>query len=155
MSNKIKYELEFTVKSSANLLYKYIATPSGLSEWFADNVNSRGEIFTFIWDGEEEQAKLLTKKLNQFVKFKWADDEETERKIDAAAEAQIDLAKEALRKSVTAKIRASKILTEVEKTGVDDLHGLITKAKQEAEEAVQGPKLIRQFWFFCDLKYVY
>ena len=76
MSEKIKYELEFVIKASANMLYKYISTPSGLSEWFADNVNLRGEFFTFIWDGEEERARLLTKKLNQFVKFKWEADEE-------------------------------------------------------------------------------
>jgi len=78
MSDKVKYELEFVVKSSAKLLYNYIATPSGLSEWFADNVNSRGEIFTFIWDGSEEQAKLLKKKDSQFIRFKWLEDDNDE-----------------------------------------------------------------------------
>lgn len=76
VSDKIKYELEFVMKSSASLLYKYLSSPSGLSEWFADNVNSRGEIYTFIWDGSEEQAKLLTKKRDQFIKFKWLEDDD-------------------------------------------------------------------------------
>lgn len=76
MSDKVKYELEFVIKSSASLLYKYIATPSGLGEWFANNVNSRGEVFTFIWDESEEQAKLISKKNNQFIKFKWLEDED-------------------------------------------------------------------------------
>lgn len=48
----------------------------GLSEWFADNVNSRSELFTFIWDGSEEQAKLLTKKNGERVKFKWLESDE-------------------------------------------------------------------------------
>jgi len=48
MEVKVKYELEFPIHASPSLLYQYISTPSGLSEWFADNVNSRGEIFTFI-----------------------------------------------------------------------------------------------------------
>jgi uncharacterized protein YndB with AHSA1/START domain len=78
MTDKVKYELEFVVKSSASFLYKYVATPSGLSEWFADNVNSRGEIFTFIWNDSEEEAKLLSKKQDQFVKFKWLEDEDEE-----------------------------------------------------------------------------
>jgi uncharacterized protein YndB with AHSA1/START domain len=78
MTDKVKYELEFGVKSSASLLFKYMATPSGLSEWFSDNVNSRGEVFTFIWGETEEQAKLLTKKRDQFVKFKWLEDEDTD-----------------------------------------------------------------------------
>ncbi len=71
MSEKIKYELEFVIQSSPQLLYQYLSTPSGLSEWFADNVNSRGEIFNFIWDGSEEQAKLLKKKTDEFVRFSW------------------------------------------------------------------------------------
>ncbi|MGB0186699.1 MAG: START-like domain-containing protein, partial [Flavobacteriaceae bacterium] len=49
MSTKVKFELEFPIQASPQLLYNYISTPSGLSEWFADNVNSRGELFTFIW----------------------------------------------------------------------------------------------------------
>ena len=76
MSDKIKYELEFTVHASPQLLYNYISNPSGLSEWFADNVNSRGEIFVFIWDDSEEQAKLLTKKNNERVRFQWGEDED-------------------------------------------------------------------------------
>ncbi|MCW1953635.1 MAG: START-like domain-containing protein [Flavobacteriia bacterium] len=71
MSDLIKYEIEFVIQCSPQLLFQYIATPSGLSEWFADNVNSRGELFTFIWDESEEQAKLLKRKSDEFVKFRW------------------------------------------------------------------------------------
>ncbi|KOS06133.1 hypothetical protein AM493_08885 [Flavobacterium akiainvivens] len=73
MDEKIKYELEFPITSSPQLLYQYISTPSGLSEWFADNVNSRGEIFTFIWDDSEEKARLSSKKSGEKVKFRWVD----------------------------------------------------------------------------------
>ena len=51
ISVKDHFEIEFVIKSSPQLLYQYLFTPSGLSEWFADNVNSRGEVFVFIWDG--------------------------------------------------------------------------------------------------------
>ncbi|MBD3862310.1 MAG: hypothetical protein ACI9NI_001982 [Olleya marilimosa] len=76
MEDKIKYEMEFVVHASPSLLYQYISTPSGLSEWFADNVNSRGELYKFIWDGSEEQAKLVTKKSGERIKFKWLADED-------------------------------------------------------------------------------
>ncbi len=76
MEDKIKFEMEFVIHASPSLLYQYISTPSGLSEWFADNVNSRGELFTFIWDGSEEKAKLLSKKSGERVKFRWSSDEE-------------------------------------------------------------------------------
>jgi len=76
MDDKQKYEMEFVIQASPALIYTYISTPSGLSEWFADNVNSRGELFTFIWDGSEEQAKLLSKKSSERVKFRWLEDDE-------------------------------------------------------------------------------
>ncbi len=77
MEEKVKFELEFPIHASPQLLYQYISTPSGLSEWYAENVNSRGEFFKFIWDGSEEQAKLLSKKSGERIKFKWLDDEDS------------------------------------------------------------------------------
>ena len=76
MDDKIKFDIEFPIHASPQLLYQYISTPSGLSEWFSDNVNSRGELFTFIWDDSEEQAKLLTKKNGERVKFRWLNDDD-------------------------------------------------------------------------------
>jgi uncharacterized protein YndB with AHSA1/START domain len=77
MEEKVKYEMEFPIQASPSLLYQYISTPSGMGEWYADNVNSRGEFFTFIWDGSEEKAKLLGKKSGERIKFRWMDDEDT------------------------------------------------------------------------------
>jgi hypothetical protein len=74
MELKLKYELEFPINSSPSLLYNYISTPSGLSDWFADNVNSRGEYYTFIWNDSEEKARLIIKKTNEKIKFKWLDE---------------------------------------------------------------------------------
>jgi uncharacterized protein YndB with AHSA1/START domain len=74
MDAKIRYELEFPINSSPQLLYQYISTPSGLSEWFADNVNSRGEFFTFIWNDSEEVARLSSKKSGEKIKFRWVDE---------------------------------------------------------------------------------
>ena len=76
MSDKIKYELEFPIHASPNMLYQYISSASSLSEWYADNVNSRGKIFSFFWDGVEEQAELISSKNNQFVKFKWLEEDD-------------------------------------------------------------------------------
>jgi len=78
MGDKVKYEMEFPIHVSPSLLYQYISTPSGLSEWYADNVNSRGVDFIFIWEGSEEQAKLLGKKNGERIKFRWDEDEDTD-----------------------------------------------------------------------------
>ena len=76
MSAKIKFEIEFPIHATPHMLYQYFGTPSGLSEWFADNVNSRGEVYTFIWDGSEEQAKVLQERPEEKIKFKWLEDED-------------------------------------------------------------------------------
>jgi hypothetical protein len=75
MSDLIKYSIELSINSSVNILYKRLSTPSGLEEWFADNVNLKDNVFTFFWDGSEQSAKLLKKKSNKFIQFKWLDDE--------------------------------------------------------------------------------
>jgi uncharacterized protein YndB with AHSA1/START domain len=78
MSEKTKYEIEFVVKASPKMLYKFLSTPSGLSEWFADNVNSRGKVFSFFWDDSEEVAELVSKKTDSYIRFKWEEDEDDE-----------------------------------------------------------------------------
>lgn len=70
---KVKFELEFPIHASPSMLYNCLATPSGLEEWFADRVNSRGKIITFMWDDSEEEAKILAKKVNERIKFKWTE----------------------------------------------------------------------------------
>lgn len=87
MDVKIKYELEFPINASPSLLFQYISTPSGLSEWFADNVNSRGEYYTFIWDDSEEKARLTAKKSNERIKFRWID--ENDKDTDYSCEIRI------------------------------------------------------------------
>lgn len=75
MSERQKVEIEFLLKTSPKILYNMISTPSGLSDWFADNVNVRDEVFTFFWDGSEEKAKLISKTKDQAVRFQWDYDE--------------------------------------------------------------------------------
>jgi len=76
MAEKVKFELEFPMHSSPAFLFPYLSTPDGLSEWFADNVNSRSDIYTFIWDDSEEQAQRISHKTNERIKYKWLNDED-------------------------------------------------------------------------------
>ncbi len=69
-----RVDLEFTFNTSPSILFNRLSTPSGLSEWFADDVRLEGNVFTFIWDGSESQAELTKKQDNKCVRFKWLDD---------------------------------------------------------------------------------
>ena len=76
MSEKVKFILEYEIRSSAKILYSFISEPNGLSEWFADDVKVSDHTYKFMWDdGEEQKAKLLSFKENKSVKFHWIDDE--------------------------------------------------------------------------------
>lgn len=74
--SKEKYQVEFEIRSSPKILYSFISNASGLSEWFADEVNERDGIYSFEWEGSDAKAKLISKKENQSIRFHWLEDKE-------------------------------------------------------------------------------
>lgn len=72
-----KFQLEFILNVSPSMLYNYIISPSGLSEWFADNVNVKGSKYSFVWGDNEEIAILIKNKQDNYLKFQWEQDENT------------------------------------------------------------------------------
>jgi uncharacterized protein YndB with AHSA1/START domain len=75
MSEKKKFSIEYEIKSSPRILYTFLNEPNGLTQWFADDVSVRDQIYTFTWDDETQKAKLMAMKENKLVRFKWLDDE--------------------------------------------------------------------------------
>jgi len=72
---KKKIELEYSVPSSPKVLFKRLSTVDGLAEWFADKVDSKDDIYTFAWEGEEQQARLMEMIKDESVSFQWIEDE--------------------------------------------------------------------------------
>jgi uncharacterized protein YndB with AHSA1/START domain len=66
-------ELEFTFKTPLGVLFSRLSTPDGLAEWFAEDVNLQGNVYTFIWDKSEHQAEMISMKENKYVRFRWLD----------------------------------------------------------------------------------
>jgi len=78
MSDRKKFQIEYQINSSPEFLYTYINTPSGLAAWFADDVSVDGDIYTFMWEGSEEKARILGKRASKFAKFQWLEKPENE-----------------------------------------------------------------------------
>jgi|TARA_A100001011_G_scaffold105227_1_gene111417 uncharacterized protein YndB with AHSA1/START domain len=78
MSIKKEFVIEYDFQSSPQLLFQYLSTASGLSEWFSDDVNYRGEKYTFFWGDSEEYARVLSKKINEKIRFQWITGEDDE-----------------------------------------------------------------------------
>jgi len=49
MAGKTKLQLEYTMNCSPKVLFNRLSTAAGLTEWFANYVKVKGNIFTFIW----------------------------------------------------------------------------------------------------------
>jgi uncharacterized protein YndB with AHSA1/START domain len=75
MAEKKKFNIEYEIKSSPRILYSFLNEPNGLTQWFADDVSVKDQIYTFTWDGEQQTAKLLSIKENKIVRFRWIDDD--------------------------------------------------------------------------------
>lgn len=73
MSKKQLFSLEFPVRSSPQILFEFIGTPSGLQEWFADEVNEKDGAYYFSWGGDApEKAEILERVSDKLIRFKWA-----------------------------------------------------------------------------------
>lgn len=85
MKKKTIYSLEFPIRCSPAILYEFLATPVGLSEWFADKVDQRDTLFHFNWNGSIDTAELLETVENEYVIYRWDyynDDEFFEFRIE-------------------------------------------------------------------------
>jgi uncharacterized protein YndB with AHSA1/START domain len=76
--SKQLFTLEFPVRCSPAILYEFLFTPAGLSEWFADQVDERDGIFYFNWNSSVETAILVENEQDKFVRYRWEDAPEEE-----------------------------------------------------------------------------
>jgi len=71
MNERESYELEYNLNTSAKLLYSMIASPEGLSKWFAPKVDQNGKEIIFDWNGSFQKAEVVSKKINESIKLRW------------------------------------------------------------------------------------
>lgn len=77
MTEKTKIRLEFPINCSPKVLFNRLSSASGLAEWFADDVKVKGNLFTFVWEGAEQQAEKTLHKEDRLVRFNWLDEEDS------------------------------------------------------------------------------
>lgn len=75
MTKKVKFQLEYEVKSSPKILYSFLLEPNALAQWFADEVTHREGVYQFSWDNEVRNATIMSSRENKSVKYKWLEDE--------------------------------------------------------------------------------
>jgi uncharacterized protein YndB with AHSA1/START domain len=75
MKKKEKIQLEYVFdKISKNILWSYLTTPTGLSEWFADEVSVDENFYYFTWSKNTQEAKKTRIANLSYIRFKWRDE---------------------------------------------------------------------------------
>lgn len=83
---KTPYKIDYVLKNgSTAVLWKLLSTPSGLSEWFAEDVEQNDKIFTFKWENASQKADLVSINPGISIRFHWEEDPD-----DTYFEFQID-----------------------------------------------------------------
>ena len=92
MSKKKLFTADYEIHASTKMLYPYIQTASGLSEWFADDVtiNNEDKSFTFFWDNEAHKARQIATRTNHFVKFEFVPESKEEERDPSYFELRLE-----------------------------------------------------------------
>jgi len=79
MSDKKSFTVEFVIRSSPSILYNFLTTPAGLAQWFSEHVDkSKEDVYSFFWEGYEEQAELIDTEEDKYVRYQWLEAEANE-----------------------------------------------------------------------------
>jgi uncharacterized protein YndB with AHSA1/START domain len=70
---RVSFRLEFILRTSPNIVYKFLTTPSCLIRWFCDRVEIDGDQFSYFWEDEEEVAYLIDDIEEELLRFQWED----------------------------------------------------------------------------------
>jgi uncharacterized protein YndB with AHSA1/START domain len=89
---KTLFTADFEIHASIKMLYPYLQTASGLSEWFAENVNiSPEKVFTFVWDNEEHKARMTAHRVNHFARFEYLPETKEDEKDPSYVELRLEI----------------------------------------------------------------
>jgi uncharacterized protein YndB with AHSA1/START domain len=70
---RAKVDMEFIFRASPTLLYQFITTPACIIRWFCDEVEINEDLYSFVWNGNIEDAEMVDDFEDEKVRFKWLD----------------------------------------------------------------------------------
>ena len=71
----VKFQLEIPEQFQRRAVQLH-QHPIWVGRVVCDDVNIKKDVHIFFWDGSEESARLVSKKKDEFVKFRWLEAEE-------------------------------------------------------------------------------
>jgi len=126
------FTADFEIHASIKMLYPYIQTASGLSEWFADDVNiSPEKVFTFVWDNEEHKAMMSAHRTNHFARFEYLPESKEDEKDPSYFELRLEI-------NELTQTTFLKVVDYSEMDDVEELHDLWEGLIENLKKVVGG-----------------
>ncbi|MDH5381963.1 MAG: START-like domain-containing protein [Cyclobacteriaceae bacterium] len=123
---------DFEINASNKMLYPYISSASGLTQWFADDVSiDEDGVFNFTWDHENHKAKMVSHRQNHYCKFEFLPETEEDKEDPSHFELRLELNE--LTQSVYIKITDYSDFEDEE-----ELHDLWSSLIETLKETVGG-----------------
>ena len=74
-SAKRRFEMEYSINASPKLLFPYIASASGLAQWFCDDVRlDPDHRFNMVWDKQNHYAEIVAQRPGRSVRYMFLDE---------------------------------------------------------------------------------
>ncbi|UOR06988.1 START-like domain-containing protein [Hymenobacter aerilatus] len=74
--SKHRFTVEYPINASPKILYPYLASASGLTRWFCQDVKiDPDHRLNFIWDNQSHYAEISSHRTNKSVRFVFLSDQ--------------------------------------------------------------------------------
>lgn len=74
---KEKFHIEYIFDTvSRRSLWNHLTTSLGLSAWFADEVDIKGNLYTFKWRKDSQSALIIDSRPEKKIRYQWVDEED-------------------------------------------------------------------------------
>lgn len=72
---KRRFEMEYAINASPKILFPYIASASGLSQWFCDDVRlDPDHRLNMVWDKQSHFAEIATQRPGRSIRYVFLDE---------------------------------------------------------------------------------
>jgi uncharacterized protein YndB with AHSA1/START domain len=74
--SKRRFEMEYPINASPKLLFPYLASASGLSQWFCDDVRlDPDHRFNMVWDKQNHYAEVALQRPGRSIRYVFLDEQ--------------------------------------------------------------------------------
>lgn len=80
--DRISFKLEFLFRASPTIIYKFLTTPDCLIRWFCEECKVIDEVYTFVWDGSEEDARIIDDIEDERFRLEWLEYEDEDEYLE-------------------------------------------------------------------------